>query len=548
MEKLRIGNYPLLTSGDWNAFFALFLDNIVNIVILSGILIGGFGFPQEIVYEKMIPGTALGVFVGDLIYSWMAIRLARKTGRNDITAMPLGLDTPSTIGIAVTILGPSYILFLSSYDPNTAALYSWYTGMGVMIWMAAIKTITSFFGKAIQDIIPTASLLGSLAGVGIVWLAANHFIEVMNMPVVGLISLGLVFFTLVAGYQLPNKFPGAAAAVIIGSALFYLFAALDIFGAKDHLIKELSIHISYPKMYLESFSQVFGFSLDYLAIAIPFGFLTIIGGINVTEGARLTGDDYKTRDILLTEAFATFIAGIFGGVSQTTPYIGHSAYKKMGAKVGYTILTGFLVGIGGFMGWLGALVQLIPKASVAPILIFIGFEIMILAYSVSPKKHAMAVNFAILPSILNFGYIKVKILLEHVQRMGDQLSTLLKDASPAVKTILAGLIPASVQAEYPYLEALGQGYVLTAMIWGAVIAFLIDQRIIAASLTLFIAGVMSLFGLIHSATSSGELYLPWEMQFSHSIPYDFASAYVILGVFLLLTSLVSKASENADHI
>jgi len=55
----------------------------------------------------MIPGTALGVLLGDLVYTWMAFRLARRTGRSDVTAMPLGLDTPSTFGVALLILLPA---------------------------------------------------------------------------------------------------------------------------------------------------------------------------------------------------------------------------------------------------------------------------------------------------------------------------------------------------------------------------------------------------------------------------------------------------------
>ena len=39
----------------------------------------------------MFPGTALGVMIGDLAYNRLAFRLARATGRDDVTAMPLGI-------------------------------------------------------------------------------------------------------------------------------------------------------------------------------------------------------------------------------------------------------------------------------------------------------------------------------------------------------------------------------------------------------------------------------------------------------------------------
>lgn len=51
-----------------------------------------------------------------------------------------------------------------------------------------------------------------------------------------------------------------------------------------------------------------------------------------TESAAAAGDEYRTRDILLTEAVATVIAGHAGGVIQNTPCIGHPAYKAMGGR------------------------------------------------------------------------------------------------------------------------------------------------------------------------------------------------------------------------
>src|SRR3972149_980406 len=89
--------------GDVNSFFGLMLDNVVNLAVLAGILVGGFGVPSDIVFTRMFPGTGLGVLLGDPGCTGMAIRLGRRTGRDDVTAMPLGTDTPSTIGIALAV-------------------------------------------------------------------------------------------------------------------------------------------------------------------------------------------------------------------------------------------------------------------------------------------------------------------------------------------------------------------------------------------------------------------------------------------------------------
>src|SRR5438128_550586 len=101
--------------GDINAFFGLMLDNVaVMVILVSSISVAGaelrpddFKFTPQFVLARMIPGTAIGVLVGDLIYTWMAFRLARRTANPNVTAMPLGLDTPSTFGVAFFVLLPA---------------------------------------------------------------------------------------------------------------------------------------------------------------------------------------------------------------------------------------------------------------------------------------------------------------------------------------------------------------------------------------------------------------------------------------------------------
>ena len=100
--------YGWARRGDINAFFGLMLDNIGVMILMASLLVLVFQMPRSFVLTRMIPGTAVGVLVGDLIYTFMAFRLARRTGRSDVTAMPLGLDTPSTFGSVFLIIGPAY--------------------------------------------------------------------------------------------------------------------------------------------------------------------------------------------------------------------------------------------------------------------------------------------------------------------------------------------------------------------------------------------------------------------------------------------------------
>src|SRR3546814_2666472 len=80
--------------GDLNGFFGLVVDNLSILGFIAAALVGIFAMPADVVFQRMFPGTALGVLVGNLIYTVMARRLAAKTGRDDVTAMPLGLDAP----------------------------------------------------------------------------------------------------------------------------------------------------------------------------------------------------------------------------------------------------------------------------------------------------------------------------------------------------------------------------------------------------------------------------------------------------------------------
>ena len=75
-------------------------------------------------------------------------------------------------------------------------------------------------------------------------------------------------------------------------------------------------------------------AVGYLPVAIPLALATVVGGIDCTESAAAAGDDYPTGQIIAAEGLATLAGGLFGGVIQSTPYIGHPAYKAMGARAG----------------------------------------------------------------------------------------------------------------------------------------------------------------------------------------------------------------------
>ena len=103
-----MSRYQPFVIGDVNAFFGLMLDNVANLLLCVGLLAAAYNFPATFALRYMLPGTAVGVLVGDVIFTWVAIRLANRTGHKTMTAMPLGIDTPSTLGMVFFVLGPAY--------------------------------------------------------------------------------------------------------------------------------------------------------------------------------------------------------------------------------------------------------------------------------------------------------------------------------------------------------------------------------------------------------------------------------------------------------
>ncbi len=525
-------NIKWFVLGDLNGFFGLMFDNMTVLSFLAGILVFVFKFPADIVFTKMFPGTALGVMFGDLAYTWMGYKLAKKTKKNDVTAMPLGLDTPSTIGIALAVLGPAFIAMKNSgMDEHSAAMMTWYIGMATMVCIGIIKFALSFIGGWVQKIVPQAGLLGSLAGIGLVLIGFIPLVEVFGYPVVGMIALGLILYNLVAHIKLPFKLPGVFVSVLVGTLAYYILGHFNLLGGAPFVITSPEFHVGFPVPSLEFFKGMEG-ALKYLPIAIPFGILTVVGGINTTESAKVAGDNYKTRDILLVEATATLIAGVCGGVAQSTPYIGHPAYKHMGSRLGYTLLTGLFIGLGGMLGYISFIVEIIPRAVLAPVLIFVALDIMSQAFLACPAKHTPAVAFAYFPTVARLMQIKLSNPAIVAQDVFLRLMQTVDKGLPELQIIIA----------------LGNGFILTAMLWGGFVAALIDRKIRQSVVYLLILAGFTFFGIIHSAMPDGNMYLPWTLEgVSRQVPYQFTAGYVVLALMLLLLSFTKESKQHSYH-
>ena len=505
-RPMKPPSYRWAAAGDLNAFFGLAIDNLANLVLIVGLLAANFGFPADFALHHMIPGTAIGVVVGDLIFTWMAFRLARRTGRSDVTAMPLGLDTPSAFGMVFFVLGPAFLASKGAgLSDVEAARHTWHIGICALVASGLFKLVASLGCGWIRRRVPRAGLLGSLAAIALVLISFLPLLDILKYPLVGMVALAVILTTLVARMPLPGRVPGALAALAVGSAIYYVMLWTGTLG-HDPLAVQAAAHVSpaealWPTAWLEVFRfgwlEAWHDTLHYLPIVIPFALATVVGGIDCTESAAAAGDEYPTGPIVAVEAVATLVAGLCGGVIQTTPYIGHPAYKAMGGRSAYTLATALFIGTAGLVGYFGYLYNAIPQPAILPILIFIGLEITAQSFHATPARHYVAVALACVPAMAMLVMSQIDTLF------GDPLLL-------GAKVHLSGLAP-DLAAKMQTLRVLSNGFILTSLLWASALAELVDRRLLRAAAYFAAAGLFTLFGVIHSPLPGGPLVVPWNL-------------------------------------
>ena len=67
----------LFVRGDVDGFFAIAMDNLIQLLLIPALCIGVVGMAPPFVYGRILPGIAVSYVVGNLFYAWQAHRLAR---------------------------------------------------------------------------------------------------------------------------------------------------------------------------------------------------------------------------------------------------------------------------------------------------------------------------------------------------------------------------------------------------------------------------------------------------------------------------------------
>ncbi len=469
--------------GDWNALFGLGTNVLVNMLVLTALLKFVIQIPDDIIFGRILPAVGLMIFLGNMFYAWLAHRLAARTGRSDVAALPSGPSVPHMFFVVLAIMLP---VKLDSGDP----LLGWQAGIAWVFIEGIVLLVGAFIAPHVRRLTPRAALLGTLAGISITFISMKPAMEIFQGPVIGLISLAIIMAGWYGGVRFPGKLPAGLIAIGVGTIIAWVSVAVGVPLAPmsvDAVSQAVSsVGFSVPNLSIGLIvSGLENYWAFILVTAVPFGVYDFIEAMDNVESASVAGDEYSEKVVIGAEGVISLIGTLLGSPFANAVYIGHPGWKGMGGRIGYSAVTGVFILVVTWLSIVGLLLAIIPQVAIIPILLYIGMLIGAQAFQATPAKHAPAIILALVPNLAAWA------------------KTLIDGALGAAGTS-AGEVGMGALANqgvlYQGLAVLGNGAILVGLIFGAMAVFIIERENKTAAIFALIAAVLSYFGFIHGSS------------------------------------------------
>src|SRR3954467_8731946 len=253
----------LWTPGDWNAFFGFGTNILVNMLVLTGLLRFVLKMPDSLVFGRILPALGLMMCLSTMYYAYLAYRLAPKTGRSDVSALPSGVSVPHMFIVTFVIMLP---ITLKTNDP----IKGWEAGLVWVFFQSFILMIGGFIAPYIRKITPRAALLGTLAGVSITFISMRPALEMYMTPIIGIVCFAIIIVSWFGGFKYPKGIPAGLVAIAVGMIIAW---------------GSTLIGIDYGGMSIAKFASAFanfGFSVPIPAVGTLFSGFEFLGVILVT--------------------------------------------------------------------------------------------------------------------------------------------------------------------------------------------------------------------------------------------------------------------------
>ncbi|MGC4090655.1 MAG: hypothetical protein QM756_22835 [Polyangiaceae bacterium] len=467
------------TPGDWNAFFGFGTNILVNLLVLTGLLRFVLKMPDSLVFGRILPATGLMLCLSTFYYAWLAYKLAQKTGRTDICALPSGISVPHMFVVTFVIMLP---IASKTGDP----IKGWEAGLTWVFIQSFVLMAGGFVAPLIRKITPRAALLGTLAGVSIAFISMRPALEMFMTPMIGVVCFSIILASWFGGVRYFKGIPAGLVAIAVGSAIAWGSSALGLnYGGMS--LEKLSASVSsfgfaLPMPAVGHVFSGFQFLGVILVTAIPFGIYDLVEALDNVESAAVAGDSFPTTRVLTADGVVSLIGCLMGNPFINAVYIGHPGWKAMGGRIGYSAATGVVVIVLSWLGVISLMVSLVPVVAISPILLYIGMLIGAQAFQESPKSHAPAIVLSVVPHLAAWGKLQIDNALgaagTNAHAVGiDKLGQ-------------TGIL-------YEGLGLLGGGSILGGLVLAAVAAFVIDRAFMKAAAFALAGSVLTFFGFMH---------------------------------------------------
>ncbi|MDX1565150.1 MAG: hypothetical protein R3236_07075 [Phycisphaeraceae bacterium] len=521
---------PWLVRGDLDGFFGLGLDNLVQLLVINALCVGLLGFGADLLYGRVLPAVAVSLIIGNVFYAWQAKKLARRTGRDDVCALPYGINTPSVFAYILLVMLPAKLAAESAgASDDEAARAAWGAGIVACFGSGVIEFGGAFVAEHIRKLTPRAALLSTLAGIALTFISITFLFRTFERPVVGLTTLAVILLAYFGKVKFKGGLPAGLVAVTAGTALAW---ATGIAGTGS--LPEASLNLPVFGDLAAAFSG--GHLLPALAVIIPMGVFNVVGSMQNIESAEAEGDAYPTAPSLAVNGLGSIAAAAFGSCFPTTIYIGHPGWKRMGARAGYSILNAVFITIICLTGTIAHVQWLVPVDAAMAIVLWIGIVIAAQAYTATPARHAPAVVIGFLPAVAAWGALMIK----HSLRIAGQYG------QPGQPKMDASLVPEfhKVDIWLGGVFALEQGFIFTAMILSAMTVMVIERKFLAAAVWSLAAAALSSVGLMHGyeiRPSDSVMALGWATDIG---TWPWVAGYGLMGLIFALAPWVTRPEET----
>jgi len=512
-------SYPWFVRKDLDGFFGLAIDNLIQLMLIVALTNRVAGIPEDIIFKYILPGAAISIISGNIFYSIQARKLAMKTGRDDVTALPYGINTVSLFAYIFFIMAPVYN---ETKDP----VFTWKIGLVACLFSGIIEIAGAFAGSWIRRVTPRAALLSTLAGIAITFISMEFTFQIFAKPALAFIPMAIILFYYMSHVRMPGGLPGGLLAIIVGAAIAWLMKLSGISGYFDpDWSKGIEVSLHLPIPVIDSIFNLITseYVWRYMSVIIPMGLFNVVGSLQNLESAEAAGDKFDTKSSLLANGLGSVLASFLGSCFPTTIYIGHPGWKALGARTGYSIINGIFILAICLTGTMDAVLKIIPIEAGIGILLWIGIIIAAQAFQETPKHHALAVAMGLFPAFAAWGLNMVDTGL---RAAGTNLYNTVNSGS------FQGIMPITGAI------SLSQGFIFTSMILAAMSVHVIERNYWKASLWSFSAAVLSYFGIIHAYTLTAAGVTN---RFGLGAAGEFAVCYAAVGVLLLMLQLRNRA-------